>query len=475
MPTLTDIVATSGSGGGVQLGDYLYARPEHLGLSGNIGSQQFVRTGFLVPFESRHAPLISLTKSFGVVSGNASHLLGNNWLQRVSVNQAAIRHTNGRYYAIETAIVQSTWGAPSQNVAYGNTYINGTNASAGIAGAFSSGSTVGIGDSLEFNNGINVIGYTGSNPHGMEIWRINSAGTGFTSVYTNGNIHSGSYGGCLANSSSNVCAWPAGFVTTSCTTPHIATSNDGITWTGRTPTVNGTSLGFDSNNINLTRLAFSSIANSYIITSTNASHYFVSTNGYELTRINPPIGYGAPPFSGAAPSSSAYGFYANSPTVTIIPIGSGKVLRITGNPVTDPTAHSIVDIGKGGYNAAMFNVVWTGSEFVAFPYVTGGLAWCQMFTSPDGLEWTPNHTYAAAYARDSRDIPPIGQPFINQQIFTVSQANGRTFIQSTGVLNWPIYDVTGRIGVNSVPDYVGVPVALSFASGSSLVPYLRVT
>lgn len=464
MALLTDIVASSGGAGGVQLGDYLYARPEHFGMSGNIGSQQFVRTGFLVPFESRHAPLIALSKQFGVLTSNVS--LNNNWIGGTATNWANIRHANGRYYRIELPQVQSTWGSPSQNVRYGNSYT--VNATAGIASAFAApGTTVGIGDNVEFNNGINVIGYTGGNPHGMDIYRLDAGGTSFSRVYNNGTIHGGAYGAALANSSSNIAAWPGGFLSSG--SNDMASSNDGVVWTARGATVNGAAWSYDSGQISLTRCLFSTVANAYFILSTNNSVIYTSNNGYQLIARASPPGYGSVPWNGSQPASSAYGFYANSPTVTIVPIGSGKMLRITS--LTD---YQVVDVGKGGYSSAMFCVVWDGTQFIAFPYVNGGLAWVVPFTSTDGLTWTTSYTFAGVYAPNSTYVPPVGLPAINQLVYTVGTANSRIFVQTTGVLDAPIFDVTGRFSATS-PDYVGVPVALTFASGSSLVPYLRVS
>lgn len=461
MALLTDIVSASGGGGGVSLGDYLNARPEHFGLSGNIGAQQFVRTGFVVPFESRHAPLVALAKQFGIITSNVS--LNNNWVGGTSTVYASIRHANGRYYRIETNVPNSTWGAPSQNVRYGNTYT--ANATAGIASAFSGpGSTVGIGDNIEFNNGINVIGYTGGNPHGMDIYRLDAGGTSFTRVFNNGTIHGGAYGANLANSSSNIAAWPGGFVVSG--SNDVATSDNGINWTSRGVTVNGAGWSYDSGNINIGRLVFSTVANAYFIISSNTSVIYTSNNAYQLIRQPAPIGYNG--VTGQSMAASALGFYANSPTVTLISIGSGKIMRITG--LTD---YQMVDVGKGGFSGN-FNLLWDGTQFVAFPYANGGLAWTVPFVSSDGLNWVPTYTMVGVYQPNGSYVPPVGQPALNQQVFGVCVSNNRTFVQTAGVLDTPFFDMTGKFSATS-PDYVGVPVALSFASGSSYVPYLRVS
>lgn len=461
MPLLTDIIATTG-GGGVQLGDYLYARPEHFGLSGNIGSQQFVRTGFVVPYESRHASLIALAKPFAVVTSN---LVGqNNWAGGTSTNYASIRHANGRYYRIETNIPNSTWGSPSQNVRYGNVLT--TNATAGISAPFNTGTTVGIGDNIEFNNGINVIGYNGGNPHGMDIYRLDSGGTSFTRVYNGPAISGATYGAQMANSTSNCIAWPGGAVTSG--TPNdIATSNDGVTWTARGATVNNSTWAYDSAQIVPTRVTFSTVANAYVILSANTSVVYTSNNGFNLTSRAAPVGMSA---TGTSMSSSALGYYANSPTVTLISLDNGKVLR-----VTSLTDYQIVDIGRGGYSGARFIFLWDGTQFIAIPQNAGGLSWSVYFTSPDGLTWTQQYSVAGIYAPDTTYVPPFGTPAINGSIHGVCIANNRLFMVTQPGVQGAIFDMTGRFAANTVPEYVGVPTALTFASGSSLVPYLRVS
>lgn len=468
MALLTDIISASGGGGGVSLGDYLNARPEHFGLSGNIGSQQFVRTGFLVPFESRHAPLIALSKQFGVLTSNVS--LNNNWVGGVSSSYANIRHANGRYYRIEVAVPNSTWGAPSQNVRYGNSYT--VNATAGIASAFSGpGSTVGIGDNVEFNNGINVVGYSGGNPHGLDIYRLDASGTAFTRVYSGGNHHGGSYGALIANSSSNTCAWPGGYVLQQSVgySGECASSNDGVTWTQRRVTVNtATNWGYDSGYIYPTRFCFSTVANAYVLLSANNGVVYTSNNGYDLIRNPAPVGFFSATWNQSAPASSAQGFYANSPTVTLISMGLGKIFRMTS--LTD---YQIVDIGKGGYTG-VFHVFWDGTQFVAIPHNGGGLSLTVMQTSPDGLNWTPSYTLSGVYAPDGSRVPPIGLPVLNNVVIGIGAANNRVFMQTGFADGSPFFDMTDRFTSTS-PDYVGVPVGLAFASGSSYVPYLRVS
>lgn len=217
----------------------------------------------------------------------------------------------------------------------------------------------------------------------------------------------------------------------------IVTSTNGTSWTARTPSISG---------LYPTRLAWVPAANAFVMVA-NTGAIYTTTDGFTLTSRTAPNGMLT---SINTNDLGNQGLQASSPTTTLISIGSGKILKITGL-----TNYSILDYSAYFGNSLIYGIAYDGEKFI-FASSTQNI-----FVSTDQGETLTKkfNIYNANVANTT------------QTMNAISYANSRVI----GTFNYRSHDITSAI-TSSTPDLIGSSTASYFDPGvQRIYAYFRLT
>lgn len=491
MSTLSGIIS---AGAGVALSQLISQRPEVYGQVANVGTQQYVRTGWLAPYESRHSTLTSQFKPLGVVTGMAFNntfsftgtsayvagVVSNaNYLHAVAVGPApGFGTTNVRWTANATGgIVNSNAAAITTNTTL--------TAPTGSTGGY------GTTDAINFKGNVYIAGYNYNISAGGYTSVIWTSNTGSTYTLVN-NVSSTGYGGYaypVAMSANATTIIVANFLQNASSSgqgPDMWVSTDGVTWTARATNMSS---------VYPAKFFWNPLLNVWTVISTTGAIY-TSPDATTFTLRTSPSGM--PTTISTTPT--AWGMVANTANATYVSLTAGnpfsaahtgQILKITGL-----TSYSILSY-ENEYNArSAFSLYYDGTRLIRIPFgggtigVNGGTA--AIYTSTDdGATWTKGYTLCGLIANNNANtvssgntgffnptnafiISGISKSGPNNNVFAsmsgiYSANNGHTTIP-TDTNNYYLVDIT-NVATQVNPDYVGMPYPSN--PGNFLTGYVR--
>lgn len=412
MSTLTQFL-----GGGIPLGSGT-AIFDVIGVGTNptVNGQEFLARGWIKAYSSTYAPLMAISKGYGVQLINTTP--GTNW--------------GGGFCRVEYSSAGSTYYQITRDAT--GTTRRGTSFT---GAATSTGLTVQASDSLTFKTVALASGYSGTNG---EVWYGNGGnwvGTGISASFTVGE-------------QVLLAASPTKAIAIQITTyTNGAQSSDGITWTYNAMT------GIALTALNgVWRLTWSPVGNCFILVGSDNKIY-TSANGVAWTLRTTPSGMVSAPDGQWGYSNFQNSYCASSATSTLIWLGKSQYLRTTdginfslydlrGTAASSLGVQTLFDLPAMIYDGTQYIVQSGQNRFTPYLYSTDGITWNYAYRFYSNTQAVPN-AYPSGY--NDAIYYPQGISYVNSR--TILTAQGSGYASTT----LP-YDITGKFTA-ATPDYVG--------------------
>lgn len=421
MSTLTQFLPQGDS----FLGEYLPFNTVYSGPMVTLNTREFLRTGTTVSYASKYAPLMTVSKAYGMKGGTA---IGSAWQRTTTTTAPAIVKAGSNYHVVYVGTnFSNTGNAP---IRYGSSFAG---SATDTTPPNADNNAAIIRDAISFNGRSIITGLPGDfgNNDLNIIW--SSSSTTYTSRGFN-NIGGQGPGRLLAASPSLCVA----YATALNGNGSVRTSTNGDTWTNQTANIGS-----------LARVVWSPAASAFIGIRSDGT-IWTTTDGYTFTQRTAPDGM---PTSITQEGAAAY-LATSTGSATYMAVGGSKILKITGL-----TNYTILDYSAlPGLSNITFTLAYDGTRLIRV--AKSSLAQVA-YSTDEGVTWTSDFNI-------SQVVSGTNFRTVNTMIFIDSSL----YVFVSG--SYPFFvDYTGNIGSAS-PSLVGVPDVVTWASGSGLSSYIRI-
>jgi len=477
-------------GGDTILGEIVPFNARTKGFSFSVGSREFMQTGVLKPYSAEYAPLVATNTLCGVsiptdpIHKDWSFLSWSNiWSQtsthhgikyfELGVDQAsALPYKHLVVLGSNYAGAGSTWFKHHYGVNFANTVSASQDDDGGNITSVHK-----IGNRLVF------AGYRSSMDtaaNGCQMfWSTSSNSPTQNSAYTYQTPHQ--YGLVPAENPSSTYLWLTAELTRAQYQNNAHKTTDGLTFTTMSVTTDMRYPG---------RLTWSTAGNCWICI-THEGKIYTSPDGLTWTLRTSPTGMPTSIGTNSAPfGSTAYRFCIDHPTQgTFIMLETSDSDNLYMLKTTNGTTFTLQNIAPG--NPQLRNYFWGGSGYAPRLMADGNtfIMYNVSFTQNDtsGATIATSTDYGVTWT-----LHPL--IFNNNPASNTRQAGAGAYVCFRGLekigSQWygvfvprntygdagsKLYELTNRGGYFSgTPSHIGVTQGLTFASGSSLSPYIRI-
>ena len=452
------------------------------GQVANIGAVQYLRTGWLQPYESRHAPLISAYRPWGTVTGicfnkNFSHdaytaaLVSNsNTVHVITIPNgggtgvASGTGANVRICANATGFTLNT--SPAANTT------NTTLTSIAVSGW-------GLVDATTFKGNVVIAGYLydgGTTYHTVTAWTSNTGS--YTQTLAPDPISqsvANKYTACIAANAANVII--ANYSLTNQSTAYtgdLYSSTDAVTWSRLATGITGRYVA---------RFFWHPLLSVWYIITT-VGEIYTSPDAATWTSRTPP---------GGMPTSipqfpMAWGMFANTANAGFVSVstnaalGYNRILKINSLTSYSLLSFETETYPQGGFAGGNHALYYDGTRLIKFKVGVAVGSGIQTYSTStdDGVTWNNNNfSLALLVANNSSNTVTAGNTGFNNPTvctnlgpLTRSGPGNNVFISGAGVFmqgisagnptadagKYYLADITANV-TQSTPDYVGMTYA----------------